>query len=334
MSRIDILSVGDIVTDAFIKLLPTEAEIKRSPHDHHPLLCMTYGSKIPFEEAIIINGVGNSPNAAVCFAELGLNSALVTNIGDDLVGKDTLRVLKHKKVSTEFVKIHNSKHSNYHYVLWYKDDRTILIKHESYKYHWPKIAAYQKPRWLYLSSIGESAENMHNDIIDYLKANPDVKLAFQPGTYQMKLGLKKLRKIYLKTEIFCCNKDEAQFITGSTATNIKKLIKLLHSLGPKIVVITDGPKGSFASDGTSIYKMPNYPDPAPPFERTGAGDAYSATFTAAIALGEDIQTALKWAPINAMSVVQKIGAQAGLLSRAQLANYLKQAPKNYKPVKI
>jgi sugar/nucleoside kinase (ribokinase family) len=51
----------------------------------------------------------------------------------------------------------------------------------------------------------------------------------------------------------------------------------------------------------------------------------------ALALGMSIRDALKWAPINPMSVVQKIGAQAGLLTRPELERYLKRAPKDYEP---
>lgn len=334
MSRIDVLSIGDVVTDIFIELLPNQAKVDYSTIDHHPLLCMTYGSKIPFREAITINAVGNSPNASVAFAKIGLNSALMTNVGDDVLGKDILKELKNKNVSTEFIKINKGKLSNCHYVLWYKDDRTILIKHETYRYLWPEISRYQKPKWIYLSSMGAAGENLHHDLTSYLAKNPDVKLAFQPGTFQMSLGVQKLRKIYALTEIFSCNKEEAQLITRQTTGKISSLAKALHSFGPKIVVITDGPKGSYASDQQNLYYMPNYPDIAKPFERTGAGDAYSSTFVAAFAMGHDIFTALKWAPINSMSVVQKTGAQAGLLSYHKINEYLKNAPKSYKPVKM
>jgi len=331
--KIDILSVGDVVSDAFIRLLPHEATIK-NPSSHHPLLCMTYGTKIPFEEAIVIDGVGNSPNAAVCFAKLGLNSSLYSNIGDDKVGENILVALNSQGVSVEFVKKHNSMASNYHYVLWYGADRTILIKHEPYDYIWPSISSHNKPRWIYLSSIGEKAGHIHDDIVGYLDKNPEVKLAFQPGTFQIRMGTKKLKDLYSKTELFACNLEEAQAITGSESTDPIKLIKDLHKLGPKIVVVTDGPNGSYASDGITVYSMRNYPDPKKPYDRTGCGDAYTSTFVAALASGEDIKTALLWAPINPMSVAQKLGAQAGLLTKERLMNLLKMAPHDYKPKEI
>lgn len=329
--KIDVLSIGDVVTDAFIKLLPHEAEIENDKKTHHPLLCMTFGTKIPFEEAVVINGVGNSPNAAVCFAKLGLNSSLYANIGDDKVGEDILMSLRAHKVSTEFVHINKGMTSNYHYVLWYGADRTILIKHEPYPYIWPHIGSARQPRWIYLSSIGEKARHIHTDIEQYLKANPSVKLAFQPGTFQIREGVEKLKKLYERTELFAVNLEEAQTITGKNTRDIPTLIKSIHSYGPRIVVITDGPKGSYASDGKIIWSMRNYPDPKEPFDRTGCGDAYTSTFVAALASGEDVLTALRWAPINPMSVAQKLGAQAGLLTKERLMNLLARAPKDYVP---
>ena len=80
--------------------------------------------------------------------------------------------------------------------------------------------------------------------------------------------------------------------------------------------------------------MPMYPDPAPPVDRTGAGDSFSSTFTAALGLGMSIPEALSWGPINSMSVVQYVGAQEGLLTREKLLEHLANAPDFYKAEKI
>ena len=80
--------------------------------------------------------------------------------------------------------------------------------------------------------------------------------------------------------------------------------------------------------------MPLYPDPAPPLDRTGAGDAFASTFVAALIKGNDIEGALQWAPINSMSVVQKVGAQAGLLSEKQIDHYLRHSPEHYRPTPL
>lgn len=322
---LDILAVGDVVTDAFIRLGEHEASVSESVKDHHPLLCMTYGSKIPFDEVVVVPAVGNSANAAVSCAKLGLRTAFYSNVGDDRTGKDILRALHAHGISTEYVEIHQGKKSNYHYVLWYGADRTILIKHENYDYKWPKIGKHNTPRWIYLSSVGESAADLHDEIVDYLLKNEEVKLAFQPGTFQLKLGVSKLKQLYAASYVLACNLEEAQLISGKSTSDVSELMRELRKLGPKIVVITDGPKGSFASDGSSLWTMPIYPDPAPPYERTGAGDAYTSTFVAALAGNKDIPTAMAWGSVNSMSVVQKVGAQAGLLDEKGLSKFLAQA---------
>lgn len=331
MKTIDILAIGDITTDAFIRL--KEAEVHCNIDKDKCEICLKFADKIPFESAQIVKAVGNSPNAAVCATRLGLNASLVANVGDDQNGKECLGVLEEKNVGVDYIKIHQGKQTNYHYVLWYGDERTILVKHEDFEYSLPSSMA--KPKWIYLSSLGEAALSLHDDIVQYLDENKDVKLAFQPGTFQMKIGKEKLAGIYNKSDVFVCNVEEAVRILGmESGTDIKTLISELHKLGPKIVCITDGPKGAYASDGSNAWFMPIYPDPKPPLERTGCGDAFTSTFISALIAGKSLTEALLWAPINPMSVVQYVGAQEGLLSEEQLLEHLKNAPENYAPQKI
>jgi sugar/nucleoside kinase (ribokinase family) len=332
MSQFDVLCVGDVVTDAFIKLLDDQASVAETKDGL--VLSMPFGTKLPFDHAEVLNAVGNAANAAVNFAGLGLNTALISNVGGDSAGRDIIATLEKKDVDPRFVRINSKKVSNYHYVLWYKEERTILIKHEDYEYHWPKFKKTEIPKWVYFSSISEAAIDCHDDVADWLDDNPEVKLAFQPGTFQMKAGAERLKKIYAKSDLVAVNREEAVFITGGNYDDMHDLFNRFHEMGCKIVVISDGPKGSYASDGENRFKMPLYPDPKPPVERTGAGDAFTSTFVASIISGNTIEGALQWAPISSMNVVQHVGAQAGLLSEKQLAELLKKAPEWYKPERI
>jgi sugar/nucleoside kinase (ribokinase family) len=332
VAQIDVLSVGDVVTDAFIKLLDDRAEVHES--DHGPMLAMPFATKIPFDHSEVLNGVGNAPNAAVNFAKLGLESALAANVGGDSAGRDIIATLQKADVDTRFVHINSKKMSNYHYVLWYKNERTILIKHEDYDYHWPHLKPKEVPRWIYFSSISQGAMEFHDDLADWLEKHDEVKLAFQPGTFQMEAGVERLKRIYARTEVFACNREEAVFVSGGNYDDLHDLFNKIHALGPKIIVISDGPKGSYASDGENRYQMPIYPDIGPPVERTGAGDAFTSTFVAAIIKGNTVEGALQWAPISSMNVVQHVGAQAGLLAERKLAEYLQKAPEWYVPTRI
>jgi ribokinase len=325
--NIDFLAIGDITTDAFIRI--KEANVHCRIDTEACELCMKFGDKVPFEYVKVIKAVGNSANAAVCVSRLGIRSALIAQIGSDQNGKDCLDELVKEKVDNRYIKIHKGMGTNYHFVLWYEVDRTILINHIEYNYKFPEIK--RTPKWIYLSSLASNTKDYHKEISEYLIKNPEIKLAFQPGTFQIMLGIKELKDIYTRTEVFICNFEEAQRILHTESRDIKILLSEIHANGPKIVLITDGPKGAYMLDGDHFYFMPEYPDPKSPVERTGCGDAFSATFVAALILGKTPLEALAWAPVNPMSVIQYVGAREGLLSLQDIEWWLKNAPDEYRP---
>lgn len=328
----DFVAIGDILIDAFIQLNKDHADVSIDQDSGRKTLQMPFGSKLPYDNVVVVPAVGNSPNAAVSAHRLGLETALVTNLGHDKFGKECLEALRTEGIHTDFVKIHEDKGTNYHYVLRYGPERTILINHEHYPYSLPDFPV--APKFFYFSSVGEHGIPFHHEIADYLKNN-ETKLAFQPGTFQIKVGHEEIRDIYENTEIFFCNKEEAQEILKSTEQHIPTLIRGIRELGPTLPVITDGPNGAFVVDADDqAWHMPMFPDPAPPVDRTGAGDSFSSTFTAAIIQGKDPAEALSWGPINSMSVVQHIGAQAGLLPMAELQKHLESRPGDYMASKI
>ncbi len=327
--KIDLLTIGDITTDAFIRLKEADVHCKV---DHGACeICMPFGDKIPFEYARVVSGVGNAANAAVAGARLGLTSALVANIGSDQNGRDCRSVIRSSRVIDSYIRSHDDKATNYHFVLWYGDERTILVNHVEYTYELPKLP---QASWVYLTSLASHTFPYHMAIADYIEAHPDMRVAFQPGTFQMKLGFEEMRRIYERTDLFIVNVEEAQRMLSTDTRDIKELVEKLHSHGPKIVLITDGPKGAYMSDGDHTYFMPIYPDPKPPVERTGCGDAFASTFVSALALGKTPLEALSWAPVNPMSVAQFVGAQEGLLDRAQLEWWLSRAPGDYRAREI
>lgn len=328
--QIDILAIGDIATDVFIKI--KDAEAKCDPDGEHCKLCLSYGGKIPYEKSEICHAVGNSANVSVCVSRLGLSSALMTNLGDDQNGDECIEALKKEKVSTDFIKKESNKPTNYHYVLWYENEHTILTKHEKYEYEWMLKDTDNSPSWIYLSSLSEDSLDFHSVITEYLKANTNVKFAFQPGTFQIKIGYESLREIYKRTDVFFCNHEEAEQILKNGSSDIPTLLKEINNLGPKLVVITDGVNGSYAYDGNNVFFMKSVSGEA--LESTGAGDAFSGSFISAIFLGKDIETALIWASVNATSVILDIGPQKGLLTRSMLENKVLDIEDECKPIKL
>jgi ribokinase len=337
-NKIDLLAIGDMVIDAFIRL--TDAHLHCKIDTDACELCLRFGDKVPYESVTIVPAVGNSSNAAVAATRLGLKTAIVSNIGDDKHGRDCLESLEHDKVATDYITIEKDKKTNYHYVLWYDIDRTILIKHTEFNYKFPDIG---EASWVYLSSLAENSLDYHEEILRYLRNHPNTKLAFQPGTFQMKFGVEKMKDIYKRTEVFFCNVEEAEkILANKNIINnqgkhkfVLELSKEIRKLGPKIVVISDGPDGAYMyMNDDELWHLPIYPDATEPLERTGAGDAFSSTITCALALGKSPLEAFAWGPINSMAVVQEIGAQKGLLTREKLEEYLAKAPESYQAKKI
>ena len=246
-------------------------------------ITMRWGDKIPYEDVTVVPAVGNSANAAVSAARLGLPTAFISFVGDDRNGEECIEVLQGEGIDTSYITKESGKKTNYHYVLSYEAERTILVRHEHFSYALPTLPA--DTPWLYFSSVGEAAESLHDEVVQWLTRHPDTKLVFQPGTFQMKLGYERLKDLYACAYLFICNKQEAQRILDTQEMNIKTLLQMMREKGPTIAVITDGPNGAYAFDGNVVYFVPQYPDIAPPKERTGAGDAFTSTLAAFLAKG-------------------------------------------------
>lgn len=323
----DVLAIGDTTIDAFIRL--KDARVHCDINDEHCVLCVRFGDKVPYESVEIVPAVGNAANAAVACARLGLKTALRVYVGNDENGTLCTNTFAQEGIDTSLIVREPGKYTNYHYVLWYETERTILVKHEHFSYSLPPLP--EPPKWIYLSSLGEGTLNYHREILSYLDAHKNVKLAFQPGTFQIRLGTVELRDIYARTDVFFCNKEEAQTILKTDERNEKKLLEAMRRLGPDIVVITDGRKGAFAADEHGAWHVPMYPDPAPPLQRTGAGDASASTTIAFLIQGFSLDEALMRGLINAASVVQGVGAQKGLLTRDKIEEWYEKRPADFKP---
>ncbi len=332
----DLISIGDSTHDTFVEI--DEASVLCDIKPNKCLLCLSWADKIPAKKVTQVPGVGNSANAAVGAARLGLNTAIYTHIGDDLVGESILKVFQKEKVNTRYVKIERGRTSNYSVVLNYGAERTIIVKHEKWRYNLPKKL---KTKWIYYSSLGPDHSKVHRQIKD-LVDKENINLVFQPGTYQLREGRDNLYEILCSSYLILLNKEEAAILLDEKpisvkSTNrevkmwVKHLARGLYGLGPHIVVITDGPNGAYAYDGSDTWYIKAYPLKAK--ERTGAGDSFSIGFTAALIRGKSVSEALLWGNANATSVVQYTGAQKGLLTEAGIRKMIRKYPK-IKPRKI
>lgn len=329
-NKIDILAIGDIAAEPFIKI--KEAEIEPEKNSDEFNLCLDYGGKVPYDFAVECFAVGNSANVSIASSRLGLKASLISYVGNDDIGIKDINKLKEENVDISRIETIDGLKSNYHYVLWYKGERTILVNHTDFPYKLPNIPI--EPKWIYLSSLSSNSIDYHKEILDYLIDHPSVSLAIQPGTFQIRLGLAGLKDIYKRTNIYFSNKEEAQKVLNTENEDIAYLLKEIFNLGPKLVVITDSVNGSYSFDGEEILHMPSFYNEKETLESTGAGDAFSGAFVSALIYGKNIKEALVWGTINAKSAVQYVGPHQGLLNKDQIEKIFSGLTEDLYPNKI
>jgi ribokinase len=315
--RFDVMFVGDVAVDQYLTLEDEAVSVEVGPEGRR--LVLPFGAKVSCEVSATVAAGGNSSNAAVACARLGLRTALVAYVGDDLLGHGAVTALRGEGVDTALVRLDPEVPTNRNFVLRVGHERTILVHHEQHDCHWPHLRPSEVPSWLYLSSVGRDAHDYEGQIVDWLESEPRVSLAFEPGTLQIARGAGALARLFRRSELVVCNREEAAALTGAQPGDAATtLLDRMLDLGPSQVVVTDGSAGAFGTDGVSKFAVPVFPDDGAVVDRTGAGDAFAGTLVAALAAGLPLDQAMARAPVNSMRVVQQVGSQAGLLDEATL----------------
>jgi sugar/nucleoside kinase (ribokinase family) len=315
---IDVIVIGDCCFDTFIQI--QQAKLLKLKKQENQLLCLDYGSKILIDKIETSIG-GNAANVSISLNKLGLKVGIYTILSNDEKGEEIYQKLKKEKINVKFIKKEKNSKTNCSFLINFQNDRTALVYHHLQKYSLPKL---DKTDWIYLTSVGENHEKLHQQIITLIKSKK-IKLAFNPGTYQLKAGFKKLEKIFKLTTILIVNKKEAQSLVKEAINKDieenNELLKILKNYGPKIVVITQGQDGACAHDGKKYFKMSALSGSR--IDVTGAGDSFASAFLAGFIYQKDVKQALKWGIINSASVIRKIGAQNGLLKKAEILRRLR-----------
>jgi ribokinase len=322
MNNLELLSIGDATLDVFMS--PSESEALCTMDNKECLICFNYGEKIPVKSIEHSIG-GNAANNVVGTKRLGVNSGILVTLGGDTTGNQIIEKLEKEKVDMSYVIQQPTAGSNYSTVINYAGERTIFVYHAPRSYEFP--VKLESSPWVYLTSMGESFMPFYNHFIDFLKNNPKIKLAFNPGSWQLRAGVDALKPILEVTNFIYVNREEAEKLTkfGESNGRDKELLKALSALGPKVTIITDGANGSYLYDSESgkSYKCPVMPVDA--YERTGAGDAFGSGFLAATIKGKSYQEALLWGTVNSASVIGYTGSQKGLLKESEMPNWIERA---------
>ncbi len=330
---LDVITIGTATQDVY--LISKSFHALRDPHFSEKLgfvesegICFTLGGKIEVDDVVITTG-GGATNAAVTFARQGFKTACLAKIGNDLSGLIIEKELKKEGVLPFLIKdsLHLSAYSTL--LLTPQGERTILVYRGASEYLSQKDIPWKKlnANWAYFASGGIEF-GLLQKMVWYLSAQ-GTKIAINPGKAQLKLGLKKLKPILNRVDVFILNREEAARLTKLPYEKEEKIFEVLDHEIKGILVITDGRRGSKISDGkvrlkAGIFKERKLVD------RTGAGDSFGSGFVAGlIQRPGDYHYALRLASANATSNIESLGAKSGILTQRQ---FLKD--KRWKTLKI
>ncbi len=299
----DIITTGSALVDIFVDTGLHEIKGKK-----RRLIAYPAGAKIAVKDLRFSIG-GGGTNTGVAFSRLGLKTAYLGKLGNDQAAEQILNLLKKEKI--DFIGKKENCITGHSIILdSFEHHRTILTyKGPSDMLRFNEVDLSKlKTRWIYFASAMNETFKTQEKLAAWAKKN-NIKIAFNPSEYEVKLGAKYLKKILTKTDILVLNRDEAGILTKKQ--DIKRILFGLIKLGPEIVCVTDGSKMIYAYDGVEIFSLK--PHKVRVVETTGAGDAFASGFVAGLIKGKDIRFAMKLGLVNSESVIQHYGAKNKLL---------------------
>ncbi len=306
----DVITIGSATRDVFLQNVDFNIS-KSQKSKTGQLACLPLGSKIEIEDIVFETG-GGGTNSAFTFANLGLNAAVYSRVGEDVGGREIIKLIKDKGINIKYIVRDDKRRTAYSLILLTPEGKRTILVHRGASSHlaakeipWNKI----KTKWFYITSLGGNMALLKK-LITFAREN-DIKVAVNPGSLELKQGLKKLKPLLNKTDILILNREEMSGLVGASFGNLKQIIKKSKENFGVLTVITDGEKGAYVIQKSGAVHAPTFDVKI--INTTGAGDAFGAAFASGMILKNDPDYALRIGILNSNSVIQKMGAKAGLL---------------------
>jgi ribokinase len=297
----DIISVGSAVLDVFLV------------SSSFPLDRTSVGGKIEVEKLFLSSG-GGGTNTAAGFARLGLKTACIARLGDDLFGRFLLSDLEKENFDKKYLQVRKGDETDYSTILVAPNgSRTILIYRGQTRlgkeiFPWE---ALRQTRWLYLASL-EGNVDLLTEVVEKAYEN-GVKIVLNPGNRELKKK-EQLAALFPKLEALIVNREEAEMF--GLESNLASFPK------PAIIVITNGKQGAKLYSQNENYFAESFSGPS--IDETGAGDGFSSGFVAGLVAGFPLKKALKLGMANGHSVVTQLGAKSGLLYESNITEWMEK----------
>ena len=340
------LTVGSATIDTIAIIASERIERMTMLNAEASFLLLQEGSKTEALEILTHCG-GGAVNTAVSLARLGFDAAALVKLGQDQRAETVLARLMAEGVSPRYAvrdgrattgaSVLVSSHDRNAAIFTFRGANTLLepadLKDDAFAVDLVHVA-----------SLSNASADQFPAIIAKAKAQ-GARLSVNPGPRQLAARAAAFEQCLGSVDILSINRAEAEvllpslvarfgeggpaapgpelprlarrgFHGGGFHMSLRRLMGAVLSLGPGVLLVTDGGGGAYAAAGGKIVHA------APPLVEVagtaGAGDAFVSTFAGYTTLGAPLETALKAAAINAASVVGHVDTQTGLLHKAEL----------------
>jgi ribokinase len=315
----DVITLGTATNDLFLeseKFKPfRDSDFPKKDFPAGKAECFALGAKIPVDSFTQSIG-GDAANAAVTFARQGFKTGFVGKLSADMYGVQITHALKKEKIVLLSKSYSKTPSDTSVILLSPTGERTILVSRGVSNDFSARDIGTQKAKWWYIAP-GRTSPTIILNLIKRLKKEGS-KIAFNPSGYYIEHELEVVKKICSVSDVVIANREEGAKITGKSYDKIRDIFKAFDALVPGVAVLTDGARGTHASDGRNIYRVGLFKEKKL-VDRTGAGDAFGAGFVCGFIQKNDIGYALRLASANATAVVEHIGAQTGVLTKKEFS---------------
>jgi ribokinase len=265
---------------------------------------------------------GKGANQAVAAARMGGEVVFIAKVGDDIFGKQAVKLFEQEGIDTSFIATDPVNPSG-----------VALITVDARAENCIVVASGANANLLPddLSKAEEKIKNaslilMQLEIplqtVEYVAEIASIKnipLVLNPAP-ACALSDELLSRIYIITP----NQKEAEMLSGiaiSDKTSAENAAKALAARGVKVVLITLGEKGALLLDNGVFHWIPS--PTVKPLDTTAAGDVFCGALVAALAEGKPVKDAASFACVAAALSVTKMGAQSSVPTRKEVENLVK-----------
>ena len=127
-----------------------------------------------------------------------------------------------------------------------------------------------------------------------------------------------------QVDVLTPNESEAMLLLGADpstpVTDPARVATELRALGPRAVILKLGGRGCYYDDGANVFTAPAFPVSA--VDTTAAGVTFNGAFAVAMAEGQPVPAALRFANAAAGLSVTRLGAQASIPTRKETDEFL------------